>query len=65
MSDVEKARIEAEGCLECGGAVHVHPLGEYVLCQDCSTAAGVKAYRSLFAIKAGYEDVPLKDNAPQ
>ncbi len=63
MTDAEKARIEAEGCLDCGGAVHVLPEG--VVCQDCGLDAPLREYLSLFAIKAGYEDVPTKDNAPQ
>jgi hypothetical protein len=57
------ARIKSEGCLDCGGGVHVLPEG--VLCQDCEKLAPLAAYRSLFAIKAGYENMPIKDTAPQ
>jgi len=63
MTDAEKARIEAEGCLDCGGTARVK--GDVVVCQDCESMVGIAAYRRLFAIKAGYEDVPTQDNAPR
>ncbi len=57
----DPARIKSEGCLSCGGPVHVLPEG--VLCMDCEKLTPPSAYRSLFAIVAGYEDVPTKDTA--
>jgi hypothetical protein len=61
VTDAMKAKIAAEGCLYCGGPVHVLPEG--VLCQDCEMLTPPAHYSAVFAIEAGYENLLVRDTA--